>query len=224
MFKEFWDSKRHIVGAVGIVVAIGALFLAIPLPQDNAQARTALLNLQLIWLILISLGLIVLAWQTITFLFQVAPPGADLKTLPPHLGYYARLSVWGLTFWILSAIWAYMWTLYRQPLTYLISRAGGLASALLIGIYVFIIRGKIEAQFKEHPISQFLAQAGTVILWALLNDILTTATTKLNLSWTEIQSGFIPSLTLTGSIAIIAFGLRLLVIRSKPTPGRKLGS
>ena len=102
MLKEFWQAKRHVVEAAGIVTALGTLFLTIPQPVHNDKARDALASLQFVWLILISISVIVLAWNA--FLFAAA---VEEKAHSKY-GFTITNSVAGavlaLSTWILQAI------------------------------------------------------------------------------------------------------------------------
>ena len=46
MFKAFWEEKKHIIEAVGLFTAVGAIFLTIPTPDDT-KAKIALFTLVL---------------------------------------------------------------------------------------------------------------------------------------------------------------------------------
>lgn len=62
MLKEFWESKKHLVQLIGILLGAGALFLAIPRPE-SVKAQDALANIQFIWLVFITCGVVVLFVQ-----------------------------------------------------------------------------------------------------------------------------------------------------------------
>ena len=67
MLKDFWENKKHLIQMVGILTGVGALFLSIPLPIDE-QARSALLNLQFVWLVVISVSAVALLFQLLSLL------------------------------------------------------------------------------------------------------------------------------------------------------------
>lgn len=59
MLKQFWKNKKYLVQFVGILAGIGALFLSIS-PPDNLKAREALANVQLVWLLIITITVVLL--------------------------------------------------------------------------------------------------------------------------------------------------------------------
>lgn len=62
MLKEFWESKKHLIQLIGILLGAGALFLAIPRPE-SFRAQDALANIQFVWLVFITCGVVVLFVQ-----------------------------------------------------------------------------------------------------------------------------------------------------------------
>jgi hypothetical protein len=59
MLKDFWESRKHAIQLVGILCGVGALFLAIPTPE-NLLARPALFNIQFVWLLVVTISTTVL--------------------------------------------------------------------------------------------------------------------------------------------------------------------
>jgi len=55
MFKDYWNKNKHLIQLVGILTGVGALFLSI-VPPENLDARQSLANVQLVWLIIITIG------------------------------------------------------------------------------------------------------------------------------------------------------------------------
>lgn len=60
LFKQWWEARRHVIEPCAAVVAIGALMLGIPCPQDP-KAVIILEAIKLFWLILIFIVVIVIA-------------------------------------------------------------------------------------------------------------------------------------------------------------------
>lgn len=114
-FKDFWEKKKHILQFVGIICGVGALFLAIPLPQ-NTEARDALLNLQFLWLIFIGLGVTLLLLHLFSFV-------SDLQSFA-EAKYGTRFYIIGAPTYIIIGflitffvnIWKYASAIYIEPL------------------------------------------------------------------------------------------------------------
>lgn len=112
MFKEFWEEKKHAIEAIAIFTAVGAIFLTIPLPEKNLAGKEALLNVQMAWLIIITLSLIVLFFNLYVFLTKVEE---NIQKLSFSTGSFIMLGI-TLSVWIVVGLWNYMVAVYASQL------------------------------------------------------------------------------------------------------------
>jgi hypothetical protein len=113
MFKQFWKKKKDLIEAIGIITAVGAIFLAIPKPE-NELAQTALYNIQMIWLIIVSLAIILLFLNFLSLALRIEQE-AEKKINYDFGGAFSILIFW-LLFWLMKNLWAYMLALYKKEL------------------------------------------------------------------------------------------------------------
>jgi len=132
MLNKFFEENRHVFEFIGILIAIGAIFLAIPAP-DNSKAKDALMDVQLIWLIIISFSVIVIAFKFIGF-FIGLEDRAKLKKLDFDGSLVNIPILVSLVF--LFYLWKYIFVLYSGRG---IAR-GGLSGVLLAVVFVPYLR------------------------------------------------------------------------------------
>lgn len=171
MFKEFWERKKHVIEATAIFIAVGALFLAIPLPVDNQNARQALLNVQMAWLLITTFAVIILF---LNFYVIVARIESRIDKKNYDVGATASLIVLILFTWILYFLWKYMVAIYSAPLKslflwfknpiMLIDLAFSLfISRELVGLY------KESKKIKYYMLSFFYSIINGVILGSIMS-------------------------------------------------------
>lgn len=135
MFKDFWENEKHIIEATGILTAIGALFLNINLPE-NELARNALLNIQMLWLLIISIMSILLF---VTFWSLAIKIENKIEKKISQKMYYNIFGISiGMTgIWFLQNLWKYLFGLYKQELSNFLSSLSYVAFGvgLLIVVY-----------------------------------------------------------------------------------------
>lgn len=110
MFKEFWEKKKGPIECTAFLVATGALFLNIPLPEMEV-ARASLLKVQLMWLFLVTLSVAILAWHFLFFVLEVERQIKGRFSLNPR----NALSTFflALFLYLIWNLWKYMINLYE---------------------------------------------------------------------------------------------------------------
>ncbi|GEM_PF-4618554 len=116
MFKDFWDKKQGVIQFVSILCGVGALFIAIPTPT-NEVAKNALENIQFIWMIFITVGIIVLFVNLYLFLYQLELKIQE-KIKYPFLiqGSFSFILI-GLATTFCFNLWQYASAIYKEPLS-----------------------------------------------------------------------------------------------------------
>lgn len=110
ILEEFWKSRRDIIALLGFLTAIGAIFLTIPIP-DKIEARNALLMVQFLWLIVISVSAIWLSLAFLLFSYRFESHlGNKLKL---DLGNYISSTIIVFTTYLLLNLWEYMISIYK---------------------------------------------------------------------------------------------------------------
>jgi len=180
MFKDFWEKKKHVIEMSSILTAIGALFLNINLPADES-AKNALLNIQMVWLLIISIMGIILFFTFWSFAAQI---DNKIEKKISHELYY---SIFGFIIvvvggYFLINLWKYFIALYKKeflnflPMLYLIpASAGSLVVILLKNKYTkYYLAGK--------KIKYYFGILGTSFLAGLVYSFLAEIITELNLN------------------------------------------
>lgn len=115
MFKNFWENKKHIIEATGILTAIGALFLNINFPENEA-AKKALMNIQMLWLFIISFMSLLLFLNFWLFAEKIEDKiEKKLSHDMPYRIFTIFVAVTG--FWFLENLWKYLLNLYKKELS-----------------------------------------------------------------------------------------------------------
>ncbi len=147
MLKEFWEAKKHLIQLVGILTGIGALFLSITLPE-NIEARQALINIQFVWLIIITICLLLLFVNFI----RLADFWEKSFKEKSRLDYTNTISLFiaATLLYLIFNLWTYMINLYKESIwNYLTIINYALLSffgALLVQIW-----RKIVVSIPENP-------------------------------------------------------------------------
>jgi hypothetical protein len=153
MIKKFLSDNKIFVEIVAIFIAIGALFIAVPLPSDNPAARQALLNVQVAWLLIITLAIIIIFFYVITAISLVEKEISDKNKL--DLGGTASLIVGFFLLWILYYLWKYMVIQYRDSLKNLLLLILQPIILIDLGISVLISRKLLYIKQTEPNKIQF---------------------------------------------------------------------
>ncbi len=168
MLTEFWDKYQHLVETAAVLLAVSALFLSIPLPDDE-KARTALQNVQFVWFLLTTVGALavfILLWG---FVFEAG------ATLDKRYGWgdILGVAVFSLMLFVTTTLifnlWSYMFAVYRVPLQSLLGNLAYVWTIAQSPIITFIglrLRGRIR-EWAFHVALAFLAMAGAGIAVAL---------------------------------------------------------
>ena len=147
MLKEFWEAKKHLIQLIGILSGVGALFLSIALPE-NIEARQALINIQFIWLIIITICLIVLF---VNFMRLADFWEKSLKE-KNNIDYTETISLLIATtlLYLIINLWMYMINLYKESLWNYLTMAQG-AFISLGGAFIAQLQLKIKSKIPEEP-------------------------------------------------------------------------
>jgi len=109
-FKKFWSRHKESLSVVGIMATISALFLTIPIPE-NETAKTALQMVQLLWLVAFTISVIWFCWVLLLFSFKLED-GLS-KNIKFDLGNQISTCVMSFACYLVYNLWQYMTVLYR---------------------------------------------------------------------------------------------------------------
>lgn len=161
MLKEFWERYRHLVETATVLLVASALFLSIPLP-DNEKARAALQNIQFVWFLLTTVGALVVFVLFWGFVFEAGEtlekryvPGGILAVVLFALAF-------SLATTLIVNLWRYMFAVYRVPLQSLLGNLAGawtITQLLMIAFIALWLRGRIP-EWAFHIALAFIAMAG----------------------------------------------------------------
>ncbi|MFZ6036035.1 MAG: hypothetical protein ACOYUK_02740 [Patescibacteria group bacterium] len=145
MLKKFWESNSPLIQMTGIVTAIGTLFLAIH-PSENISAQQSLLNIQFIWLLVMSMLLLNISFHLVRFIIRAE------RDLTQQYRFNFDFILAGLTavliYWVFVELWSYSIHLYRQSLVDFLHRITPVVFLLVLSLYAYgeyVIRTYITA-------------------------------------------------------------------------------
>ena len=165
MLKEFWEAKKHLIQFVGILAGVGALFLTIPRPQD-AAAGIALANIQLVWLLILSISTIVLFFN---FVILIARWEKDYKKrknfdLTETFSTIAMLT----TSYLIINLWIYIIHIYKDSVFDFMRSVSFGAAATFAAFFYFIWRRIVLKISDKFIVGKIIV---TIIAWALLSSL-----------------------------------------------------
>jgi len=168
MFNLFWQKEKILIGFTGLVATLGALFLNIPVPAVE-DARLALANIQVFWLVLLTLSLTKLFFS---FTALVIKTERDIKRkydLP--VGAFS-LTI-GITFLVvIGNFWRYIIDLYGKSFfdfMNIIFPALVAMACMVLLLYVEKNRGKFT-RFSYIIILSFIIAALTSVVGVYLQQ------------------------------------------------------
>lgn len=168
MFKDFWDKQKHQIQLVGILVAIGALFLSIT-PPESEKALSALFNIQLAWLIIITIALLILFVNFIALMIR-AEGEASVKYKIPLESTISLLAIF-ISVWILINLWIYIINLYREPLIKFFQQSYFFISLSIFSTVIYWIEKIIFSKIRKVSIAAILSLLMTSILLGFWSDL-----------------------------------------------------
>lgn len=175
MVKDFWEKKRHLVQMLGILLAAGALFLTIPVPESPV-AREALANIQIIWLLIVTISVAILFWEfaLLAVKFEEELSHRMKLDVTDTISLFAFMT---LVYFIFN-LWKYIQSLYGSSLMDFANKAGaGLVTFAAI-IYFAIssnVRQRLSRKGKSYLwLFDFLSHAVLAILIGFGYTILST--------------------------------------------------
>lgn len=129
MFQDFWEKNKEVIQFVGIICGVGALFLAIPSPTDTA-AKSALANMQFIWLLFIAISTIFLFLKLYYYFYGKEREMFNKYGFRFELQGSASYILMGFTMTFAISLWEYASATYPQPLK--------LFSGTILGVLIFL--------------------------------------------------------------------------------------
>lgn len=159
MFKDFWERKKHEVQFFGILIGIGALFLAIG-PPENEKAREALLNIQFFWLVIITISITILFvnFYKFSLTFEHKMRGKIWLDLEETI---SMVVLAGLIFFIFN-VWQYISTMYRASFLDFLWGGGGFAISSIIGALLYSFWRIMCLKFQYSKSKAFFVSAGVM--------------------------------------------------------------
>lgn len=112
MLDEFWRKEKVLISIAGLSATLGALFLNVPIPQ-TAEAKTALANIQVFWLILLTISLTGLFINFMKLAMKRERKISRKYDLPFGIFSLTLASVFLIILW---NFWLYIFSLYGKSL------------------------------------------------------------------------------------------------------------
>ena len=146
MFSEFWKQNKHQLQFVGILIGVGALFLAIPIPEVE-KAAEALQKIQFIWLLIVTISttLLFVKLYKLSRLYEL-----DSRKSKDNFDFDETISiVIGVTIaYFVINMWAYAYSLYKEAFFDFVNTVKFGVSAFLFALTYHYWR-KIVLKFED---------------------------------------------------------------------------
>lgn len=114
MFNQFWEKEKFFISLSTLAATLSALFLNIPTPQIE-NAKIALGNIQVFWLVLLTIGLAKLFFSFTALLIKTEKKWGKKYDLPVIGAFSATLAVAFLL--VISNFWSYILSLYGNSVS-----------------------------------------------------------------------------------------------------------
>lgn len=183
MLKKFWEQKKHIINITAIFIAIGAIFLTIPLPE-NKEAQDALMNLQLFWLIVISIMILILMVLLYSFFIKIED---NLERKKFDSSGAISLIVFMSALWLMQNLWKYIFVLYKDQYVKFISQIVISFHMLYFGILIYVSDKLIKYYTKAKK--KFFIYFFAVVIFSsiIFSLVISTIDLKFNMNdWFDV--------------------------------------
>lgn len=134
MLKKFWEKEPAFIGFSGIVATVGALFLNIPIPKNQA-AQASLANIQVFWLILFIVCLIRLFYRFIRLVIESEQKMQKKYDLP--FAWPFSVTLGGIFLIVIANFGTYIFNIYATPISEFISMV--FPGFVFIGSFLLLI-------------------------------------------------------------------------------------
>lgn len=206
MLRDFWEKKKHIIQLGGIIIAVGALFLSIP-PPDNEVAKIALSNIQFAWLIIITVILVSLFLNFVILGDIFEKELKDKKKIDFDTSLVLLIVFIGG--WILYYLWVYILNLYKASFTSFFSVSSGIIAMIFSTTSLFLSK-KIPLPQKLIKFTWEIHIFIGIFVFALSYGFLSELT-KPEFLWTS----WFKNVGLLSSVFLIVFAVVLIYKRIK---------
>ncbi len=204
---NFWNRKKDILHFIGFTTAIGAIFLAIPLPA-NERAQQALITVQFLWLLIITISIIIFAVIFTAYAYKL---NFDIeKEYKWDTQHVIGFPVFIIFSTLIYNLWQYLFALYPTQWKSLMSNFLIVGVGLIVGYYETLKRIylKITGPYKRLIISSLF-----LILFSAIFS-LWTQLAKLNfdlMNFFQISINFM----LLGFLMHLLYLIKLFFIKNK---------
>jgi hypothetical protein len=171
MLSEFWEKRKQIIEISGILVAVGALFVSMNIP-NNLVAAYALVNIQIIWLVIITVSVAIIfvqLWQIVKH-FQTNSNNEYKEIFFSTI----KFLIGAFGFFLIGDGLIYVYAVYKPILGEFIKTAAGAFCAIALGIVFAAIYGftklfKIKLSIFWYAFTHYIALS--VVLSILITFI-----------------------------------------------------
>lgn len=203
MFDKFWKKEKTLITFSGLIATLGALFLNIPTPQID-DAKLALANIQVFWLIILTISLTKLFFSFLIMLIKIEKKMENKYDFP--VGMFSVTSAATLLL-VVGNFWRYILDLYGKSFFQFITMVfPGVAFMLCSFLVIFVEKNRSKfTRFSYLVVISFIIALlisieGVCIQQALLGYFY--------LYW------FFPVLQISFMLCLVVF-LGIMIIKNK---------
>ena len=180
MFKNYFLEKKPFLQTIGMLIAIGAIFLNMQ-STHNDRTQLALMNLQVYWLVIMTISILALYVSIFKFVWKTEIRISDETEFNEfHYGIAGIAITMPVIFLVL--LWKYVFSIYNFPAKYLLEVIKTVVNLGGVDLYISAILLLFNKQ-KFRNISDIRALAYSILLavWLSLCEGFTSASLDSNL-------------------------------------------
>lgn len=164
-FKKFWDSNKELVSFTGIVIAIGSMFLRVPIPEQ-LKAAEALQMIQFLSIFIMSIAIVWLWLSFLSFSYQLESHFSKKTGL--NLSDTISNAVFMLIFYFVYNLWVYIISLYKTQWQKVIGSFQNAVGVIVIALVIYFTNKIYDNKEVHSRLSIILRLIGSSLLVSII--------------------------------------------------------
>lgn len=204
-FKNFWDKKKELISFTGIVIAIGSMFLRVPIP-DNIKASQALGMIQFLSIFIMSVAIVWLWFSFLSFSYRIESHLSKKSGI--NLENTISNGVFMLIFYFIYNLWIYIVSLYKIEWQKFFNSLQATIGVLVIALIIYLTDKIYDIKDKISWFQIIIRLLGSSILISLL-PIMWSFFSKLQFVFKDSIRFYLRYILFYFIIAVVMFLIRI---------------
>lgn len=204
-FKKFWDKKKELISFTGIVIAIGSMFLRVPVPDQN-KAAEALGMIQFLSIFVMSIAIVWLWFSFLSFSYRVESHLSKKSGI--NLENTLSNGVFMLIFYFVYNLWIYTISLYKIEWQKFFNSLQATIGVIIIALIIYLTDKIYNIKEKISWFQIIIRLLGSSLLISLL-PIIWSLFSKLQFVFKDSLKSYLRYILFYFIIAIAMFLIRV---------------